>query len=226
MLTGQAYDSMTTCTAVIVEDSPAFATRIADVVRTLGAQWQPVILGTGAEAIAAIAAAREPIALVLVDLGLPDMPGHEVIARARLALPSTPVMVVSVLSSEDSVLQAIQSGARGYLQKDDSTLNLAQAIAGVIAGEYPISPSLAHHLFRLAGATPPALRPGTEPLSARELELLHLLGLGYTREEAARRMQVSGNTVQTYCKRIYLKLDVASKGEALHAARARGILPG
>jgi DNA-binding NarL/FixJ family response regulator len=160
---------------------------------------------------------------VLVDLGLPDMSGVAVIRAARARHPKAPIMVVSVLGGSENVLAAIRAGARGYLHKADSVMSLAEAIKRVLAGEHPISASLARYLFNLVQSDAPT--PGERgTLSPRELQLLRLLSQGYTTQEAAERMGVGLSTAQTFCRRIYQKLQVHSKVKALLAARERGLL--
>ena len=210
-------------TALVVEDNAAFSALIGEALAAVGAHWQLRTAVTGREALTLLASPDAVASLVFVDLGLPDMSGVDVIRAARARWPDAPVLVVSVLSNSASVVAAVQAGARGYLQKDDSALSLAQAIQRVLAGEYAISPSLAQHLFRFVVThAPPASADDDAVLSPRELELLKLLGQGYTYDEAARRMQISLHTAHTFSKRIYLKLEVGSKGAALAQARDRG----
>ena len=83
---------------------------------------------------------------------------------------------------------------------------------------------MAHHLFRFASIHAPTSNGPGNLRSPHELELLQLLGQGYTYDEAARRMDISIHTAQTFSKRIYMKLEVGSKGEALAHARERGWL--
>jgi len=208
--------------AVVVEDSPPFTRRIADALAALEERWVVECHESGQAALSALHERAQPPALVLVDLGLPDMDGCEVISTARLLFPEVPIMVISVLTSADAVLKAIRLGARGYLQKEEPALSLTDGLRGVLAGEYPISPSLARHLFRLAQDEPVA--HGTAALSAREIDLLRLLGRGYTYDEAALEMAVTLNTVRSYSRRIFQKLDVHRKRDALASARERGLL--
>lgn len=210
--------------AMIVEDNQAFAGVISDALGTLEGTWNVLHHADGSSAIAALSDTEFRADLVLVDIGLPDISGLEVIRAARQHYEDVPILVISVMTSAESVLEAIKHGARGYLHKGDSLLSLAQAITGVMDGQYPISPSLAHYLFQLAQFTPQALESPGELLSARELELLRLLGQGHTYEEAARRMAITLHTVQTYSKRIHLKLQVTRKSAALAEARKLGLI--
>jgi len=221
--------------ALIVEDCPQFTQLVAQALAGVGPHWQARCVATGGEALDFLARNDTGIDLMLADLGLPDMSGTEVIRAARARYPEAPIMVISTLASNSAVLSAIQAGARGYLRKFDSALSLSRAIANVLAGEYPISPSLAHYLFKLAQTHAPATHfattgapftdaPAAGALSPRELELLRLLGQGRTYGEAADKMAITLNTAQTFARRIYQKLQVGTKGEALETARDRGWL--
>ena len=211
--------------ALVVEDSLPFARLVETALTGVGAQWQVRHMSNGTDAIAYLASKNARANLVLVDLGLPDMSGVEVIRAARERFPDVPIMVISVLTSSANVLAAIQAGARGYLHKGDSALTLSQALTKVLAGEYPISPSLAYYLFKLAQEqAPSAGTPAPITVSPRELELLQLLGDGHTYEEAANKMAISVHTAETFSRRIYQKLQVGTKREALAAARGRGWL--
>lgn len=208
--------------ALVVEDSPEFQAVITQAMAGIGEGWRCHVADSGTQAMTALADKALRPDLVLVDVGLPDMSGITVIRAARAKYPKVPIMVVSVLSNSDNVLAAIRAGARGYLHKADSVLSLSDAIQRVLAGEHPISSSLAHYLFNLVQAQ----SPGSDEsgLSPREVQLLRLLSQGYTYDEAAERMGVSLSTVQTFSRRIYQKLQVNSKVKALVAARERGIL--
>lgn len=210
--------------ALVVEDTPHFAQRIAEAISVLDGEWRLQIFDTGSAVIDAVRSTPEAPELVLVDLGLPDISGHAVIEAVRDRWPEVPVLVISVLTSADAVVQAVRLGARGYLHKGESVRTLADAIRGVLAGDYPISPSLARHLFRLANQQAFPATEDSGGLSAREIEVLRFLGQGYTYDETARRMDVSIHTVRTFSRRIYQKLDVHSKREALDTARERGLL--
>lgn len=213
--------------ALLVEDDPYFMRLTEQALRSLGNDWQALRASTGREALDLID--RSELAwvdLVLVDLGLPDVNGSEVIRRAHLRWPQVPILVSSVHRTGEDVLKAIEAGARGYVDKGDTALTLSHAIETVLRGEYPISASLAQHLFSLVPRQAPRaeLHPGQSLLSPREIELLKLLSDGYTYEEASHQMGVSLNTVQTFSRRIFQKLEVRSKVQALNAAHHLGLL--
>lgn len=194
---------------------------------------------------------NRPADVLLVDLGLPDGSGIDVIRAAHSQWPSCLVMVSTTFGDEAHVLQSIEAGASGYLLKDSAPQELLQEIRCLYQGGSPINPMIARQIltrFRLgptlAGApnaialpaqaqAPVGVRMPLLPLvsadqavlSSRELEVLQLITKGFTADEIAGLIQVSTYTVQTYVRRIYSKLKVKSKAEAIYEARHHGLLP-
>ncbi|HEX2010031.1 MAG TPA: response regulator transcription factor [Roseateles sp.] len=169
--------------------------------------------------------------VLLVDLDLPGGSGIELIRHAAQTRPSCDVMVISVFGDEQHVLSSIEAGATGYLLKDSLALDLAGQLRTLRSGGSPISPVIARRLLlRLApgagGAqqTPPLEDESAVALSEQESRVLHLAAKGFTFDEIAQFMQVSPHTVMTYVKRIYRKLQVRSKVEAIYEARRLGWL--
>ena len=172
--------------------------------------------------------------VLLVDLGLPDTSGLEVVRAARRDCPQTEIMVVSIFGDERSLTEAIRAGATGYLLKDTQAHDFAEAIRDVRAGRSPISPALARYLlnaWQAVNAAPDAATPpvrtqaaGSDGLSERETEILQAVSRGLTFAEIGRRLFISPHTVATHVKNIYRKLEAHSKIEALSIARERGLL--
>lgn len=170
--------------------------------------------------------------VLLVDLGLPSGSGVALIAHAAAHLPSCDVMVVTVFGDERSVLASIEAGATGYLLKDLSNVDLADQIRSLRSGGSPISPVIARQLlnrFALSksDATVDERSLGSESpseLSAQEHKVLVLSSRGHTYDEIAVALGVSRQTVLTYVKRSYRKLQVHSKMAAVHEARRMGWL--
>lgn len=184
---------------------------------------------TRAGALSALA--RHPVDVLLVDLGLPDGSGIDVIREAHDRLPRCDVMVCTIFGDEAHVLQSIEAGAHGYLLKDSPSGTIAEEIRLLRSGGSPISPLIARLVLgRLRPALPssgPAEvvegKPGVS-MSRRETEVLELITKGFTYEEIARKLGVTRHTVQTFVRRIYAKLEVGSKIEAINAARQQGLL--
>lgn len=166
--------------------------------------------------------------VLLVDLGLPDGSGLDVIAAARACWPDCAVMVSTIFGDETHVLRAIEAGAMGYLLKDLSAEELVTEIRSLHAGGSPINPMVARKLLmRQAAQTVKAQEPALDavvPPSAREAEVLRLVARGYTVDEVAGALGVSPHTVQTFVRRIYTKLQVNSRAGAVREGARQGWL--
>ena len=166
--------------------------------------------------------------VLLVDLGLPDGSGISIIRRARNVKPNAHIMVSTVFGDEAHVIQAIEAGASGYVLKDNSSETLIQEIRQLHAGGSPISPIIARLLLRRfqTEAVQAANNPTatTSLLSPRETEVLQLMTKGFSYSEIARLMDVRLYTIHTFVRRMYAKLDVSNKIEAIHEARLMGLL--
>lgn len=210
--------------ALVVEDVPAHVVLLRAAFRKLGDSWTVRDCGTAAEARLALAEGGTPPDVVVVDLGLPDGSGVELVRTARARFPETPIVVVSVASDEDNVLSSLRAGANGYVHKGEPVDALAESLAHALRGESPISPSVAGYLVQLA--TGPRSTPSHDPfrLSPRELELLRLISGGASYGDAARAMGVTLATVQTHIRSLYAKLGVNSKVRAINRGRDSGLV--
>ena len=210
-------------------------------------------VGSVAEARAWLVGAAHPVDVLLVDLGLPDGSGLEVIRLARQWHPECESLVVSMFGDEDHVLASIEAGALGYIHKDSTPESVADTILEMKLGASPISPMIARRVLskylRLHATHSPAQSQqvsvgfkGTafsssgEPeggspseqvlLSGKEQEALELIARGFSYAETARLQGVSVHTVRTHIKNLYRKLAVHSKNEAVFEAVKMGLLPG
>lgn len=173
--------------------------------------------------------------VLLVDLGLPDGSGIDVIRAAVRQWPHCSVMVSTAFGDEQHVIRSLEAGAAGYLLKDSEPHSMLSEIRSLHAGGSPISPLIARQiLMRFVSQQtdkPSARAPErassakeTANLSARERQVLEYITKGFNSEEIARLMEVSRHTVQTFVRRIYSKLEVSSRTEAIFEARQRGLL--
>lgn len=181
-----------------------------------------------------------PADILVVDLGLPDGSGIDAIHAARATWPHCEIMVATVFGDESHVMRSIAAGATGYLLKDSSAADIVRELRSLHQGGSPMSPLIARQvLLRMrapdvpAGSAPlvaplvaPALPPVAPPaaLSPREYEVLIDITRGFSHDEIAQRLGVSRHTLLTYVRRIYVKLDVHSKVEAINVARTQGLL--
>jgi len=217
----------------IVEDDAAFRERFAAILAKDPSFEVVASVGTGGEGMALLEL-RKPDVL-LIDLGLPDISGIEVIRHATQILPNCECMVVTVFGDEEHVLASIEAGAAGYLLKDASEENFLSGIRELINGGSPISPIIARRLLRRFQAEPDASPPpataeaeaygGSDvSLSEREREILLLASKGFNYPEMGKLMGISPHTVTSHVKKIYRKLAVHSRGEAVFEANRMGLI--
>ena len=172
------------------------------------------------------AEAYNNLGLVSIDLDLPDGDGVDIIARESNRHSDLPIMVISVFGDESHVIKAIQAGARGYLLKDSDSTEIRDSIRQLLEGGSPISPSIARHLIKRFQVEPdqPPQSDDAVVLSEREHEVLVLASKGFSYTETAEMLDLSVNTVASYTKRIYGKLAVNSRSEAVYEATRMGIM--
>jgi len=150
----------------------------------------------------------ESLDVALVDLGLPGMNGVELIHRLAATAPRLRAIAFTAFADEATVLDALSSGAFGYLVKDEPVERIIRAVEEARAGEHPISSRVIGFLLAQARRAPP---PAS--LTSREEELARALAEGLSYTECASRMRIALGTVQTHVKSLYRKLAVTSRGE-------------
>jgi DNA-binding NarL/FixJ family response regulator len=208
---------------VLIDDDRIFLDAAA---RAIGAAQDMVLVASGATLAAGFALLEsEPADVMVVDLGLPDGSGIDLIQAARIVWRHCDIMVATVFGDEAHVIAAIEAGATGYLLKDSGPSQLAAEIRSLRAGGSPISPLIARRLLAMFSAAPksPAAQSPISILSKREESVLSLITKGFSQTDVAAQLDVSPHTVRTFVRRIYLKLDVRTKSEAILSARKLGI---
>lgn len=216
---------------LLVEDDPPTRARLAAAIEVHPELSLAGAVGTCAAARAALAERRPEV--LLTDIGLPDGVGIDLVRELRAAGSTTQCMVITVFGDEQHVVSAIEAGALGYLLKDASAEAIGRAILEMLAGGSPMSAPVARYLLKRfagpeAGALPAASAPAgasrAPALSAREREVLGYIVKGFTYAEIARLTGLSAHTVATYVRRVYGKLEVHSRGEAVYEALAAGLV--
>ena len=216
---------------LIVEDDPAFRARYAAMLANDASFEVVASVGTGGEGLAMLDLRKPDI--LLVDLGLPDVSGIEVIRHASHTLPKCECMVVTVFGDEEHVLASIEAGAAGYLLKDASEESFLSGIRELMNGGSPISPIIARRLLRRFHADSSGdnntVGKATDEessvaLSDREREILLLASKGFNYPEMGKLMGISPHTVTSHVKKIYRKLAVHSRGEAVFEANRMGLI--
>ncbi len=205
---------------MIVEDDVVTRERFARAISSDPRTTLTQAASGGREAIALLPAARPEV--LLVDLGLPDVHGTEVIRHAARALPGCDIMVITVFGDERNVLESIEAGATGYVLKDCSDADLVDHVLDLHAGGAPMSPGIARMVLkRMRAGGEPRPEPGAKVeavLTAREADVLRLISRGYKYSEVAGKLGISANTVGTHVKNAYRKLAVHSGAAAVMRA--------
>ena len=209
---------------LIVEDDELMQARLVRILKGMDLPTQAVCIADS------LAQAREFIktgsfSLVLVDIGLPDGSGIELIAELRAKGVDVPLVVLSAWSKPDLIVEAVRAGATGYLLKEREDIELSLSISIVFRGGSPIDPFVAQYIMEeLAGRLP---RPSQAPsvmLSPRETEVLGLIANGLSNQAIADQLYISRNTVECHIKSIYRKLEVPSRTNAINKARKHGLI--
>lgn len=179
------------------------------------------VIGEAADGATAIALAAElEPDVVLLDLGLPILNGIQAARRIR-DLPRPPrVLMLSAYDDDDYVLAAIEAGASGYLLKTAHLKDVVAAIRAVALGEVVLHPGIARRL--IVRESHPG--PGSDVLSARELQILRHAARGARTKEIAQLLSLSSRTVEAHFTSIFNKLGVSSRSEAILHAASRGWL--
>ena len=172
-------------------------------------------LGQHATAEAALAAIpNEKPEVVLMDINLPGMNGVECVRRLKQLLPQIQVVMLTVYEDTDSIFNALAAGASGYLLKRTKSAELLEAIRDVVKGGSPMTAHIARKVVLSFQRSPASAAP-TADLSPREKEVLDCLAQGFLYKEIAEKLGISYETVHTYIRRIYEKLQVRTRTEAV-----------
>jgi DNA-binding NarL/FixJ family response regulator len=168
--------------------------------------------------------------VVLMDVRMPRVSGIEAAAQIRVAVPSAKILMLTVSDEEDDLYEAIKSGANGYLLKEVSGEEVADAIRAVVQGQSLITPSMASKLLTefssLAKRAEAQAQFPTPVLTSRELEVLKLVAKGMSNRDVAIALFISENTVKNHVRNILEKLHLHSRMEAvMYAVRERLLDP-
>ncbi len=160
--------------------------------------------------------------VILLDLMMPEKDGLSAIGEIKREQPDARILVLTSYFEDDQVFPAIKAGALGYLLKDSSPQELLHAIRDIARGQSALHPAIALKVIRELNH-PSDLPPTADPLTARELEVLTLLGQGMSNAEIATRLTISERTVGTHISNILSKLHLASRTQAALYALKQGL---
>ncbi|MFJ4006624.1 response regulator [Streptomyces sp. NPDC090023] len=167
--------------------------------------------------------------VVLMDLRMPRCDGVEATRRIRTGYPGTQVVVLTTFADDESLFAALRAGARGYLTKDAGGEEIVRAVQSVLSGEAGLAPGIQLRLLerlseaevRTTASAPPEPPDG---LTARESEVLVLIGEGLTNQEIARQLHVSTATVKTHINNLFAKTGLKDRAQAVRYTYAKGLV--
>jgi DNA-binding NarL/FixJ family response regulator len=189
----------------------------------------------GIEPVATAADGEEAVALcdrhrpdvVLMDLRMPRLDGVEATRRIRAAHPRTEIVVLTTYADDDSILAALQAGARGYLTKDAGAAEIARAVQAAAAGQTLLDPAVQQRLLAAASAGRPEPAPPAaslpDELTPREAEVLRLIAAGLSNSEIAATLVISEATVKTHVNHLFAKTGARDRAQAVHYAYQHGL---
>ena len=157
--------------------------------------------------------------IALVDLGLPDGSGLDVLRELRATAPTTLCVVTTVMGDDASIVAALSVGAGGYILKEQPAERITRQLAQITDGVPALSPSIARRIMEHFRRTGPVLNDEGE-LTSREKEVLALISRGLRNAEVGQHLSIAETTVATHLKAVYRKLGISSRAEASwHATR-------
>lgn len=162
--------------------------------------------------------------VILMDIAMPGLNGLEATRRIVRVSPHIGVLMLTMLEDDDSVFESMQAGARGYLLKGALKAEILRAIHGVCSGEAIFGPAIARRLVQyFSGTRPPSYADAFPQLTEREREILHLIAEHRTNPEIASMLALAPKTIRNHVSNIFMKLQVATRTEAIIRARDAGL---
>ena len=224
-------ESILPAPVLIVEDEPMIQSRLRHILLEMGYSNDMLIFVSHLKA-ALQKIEEQPVSLALVDLGLPDGNGIELIEQLRAKDSSVLILGISAWSTQNSLFSSIQAGATGYVLKERDDTEVIMAIRSILRGGAPIDPFIAREILSQISVQKPQeiAKPFKQPdedieqLTNREHEILNLVAQGLSNREIAEQLFVSRYTVESHIKHIYRKLSVSKRTKAVSTARSLGIL--
>lgn len=203
---------------VLVDDHPMVRERLAELISR---ELDMVVCGEAGdrgEALEVIA--RENPTLVVVDLSLKNSSGLDLIKDLRDLRPGLPILVLSMMDENLFAERTIRAGAHGYLNKQEATCKVLEAIRQILAGRIYLSPDLSGEFLSRIVGRPQRPSQSIEKLSDRELQIFELLGQGYGSRQTAEYLGLDVKTIETYRSRLKEKLNLKNASELLRKAIA------
>jgi DNA-binding NarL/FixJ family response regulator len=205
---------------VIVDDHPVFRRGVRAM---LEGNTDLVVVGeagTGAEAIRLVSDTRPDV--VIMDLILPDMSGLQATEQIRADVPEAHVLVLTSHAESDALVPALKAGAIGYVLKSETRLELVNAVRAVMEGKPLVPPEFTAQLVNAVAGHDKA--DPLDRLTARELDVLRLLGRGLSNVQIASRLAIGEGTVKTHVSSLFSKLNMSDRTQAALYAVKRALV--
>lgn len=204
---------------LLVDDLPEALAMLQAVARTAFPDASCALAGNVSQAKELLD--RRLFRIALIDLGLPDGDGLEIIQHIQQYQPDCAAVVATIFDDDEHLFKALQVGAQGYLLKDHPPEWLAQQLQNIFEGQPPLSPAIARRLLRHFQRPPSA---GPIELTARERAVLGLLAQGIRIVDIGNELNISRHTAGDHVKNIYRKLKINSRAEAALHAKGLGLI--
>ena len=199
---------------VIIEDIKEIAHEVRDLIdESIDFQCKRVYY-SAEEAM--IFLPQNPPQIVIVDIGLPGMSGIHLIEKLITLIPQTLFCMFTMFEDDDKIFQSLKAGSKGYILKNASPNSILQSIKELYDGGSPMSPTVARKVIEAFSKIIPASKNINSPLSLRETEILNLLSVGLLYKEIGEKLQITTGTVKQHIHKIYDKLHVSNRTEALN----------
>ena len=210
-----------TMRVMVADDHSLFRDGLVSLLEAAGYEIAAQV-GDGQEAL--IQAKRTKPDLILLDLSMPRLNGHDALPQLQQIVPGAKIVILTVSEEDDDLLKVIRAGAHGYLVKNLNAENFLELLAGLENGEAAVTRRTATRLMARLAENRSSMKPATEPLTMRELELLELVGEGLSNRALSEKLSISTNTVKYHLKNIFQKLGAQNRAEAVAHAMRTGIL--
>jgi DNA-binding NarL/FixJ family response regulator len=210
-------------TILLLEDLPEIRSWLKSLVTQVFPHAHIVECARVHDALAQVTAQK--FQLALIDLGLPDGSGVDVVSALRESQPEAQSVIVTIHDDDEHLFPALQAGAYGYILKEQSRELITEQLQRISQGEPPLSPSIARKViaYFAAQAKPQANALPHVSLTERESEVLLRVAKGFTLPEIGVQLGLSRHTIADYVKQIYRKLNVSSRAEAALEAQRLGL---
>lgn len=197
-------------TLALVEDDPQYREGIARLLRSTGRYDVAQTFGSAEDAMRLLP--QRPTEFALVDINLPGQPGPQAVLKLRDTCPGLRCVMLTIFDDAENLFAALQAGAAGYLLKSSPPEEIVAGVDELVAGGAPMSRRIARRVLASFERPAPSAQGGVTP---RETEIMHALARGLAYKEIAAELGISAATVKNHLYRIYEKLHVRSRTEAV-----------